>query len=341
MKRLGAMVVAAMVLAVSAAAVPAQAGPLQQERVSATAKWVFHVDVEAMMATDLATTILKQEKVAAEVAKGVKKFVELTGCDPTKDIKAVTAYGATFEKDHGVLIVQASFDREKLLALVTLSEDHKETAYGAVALHQWTDKNSKGRTLYGCLYLKDLVLLASDMDSLKLAVDVLDGKKDNLTKSDLAALLPKDKSIVVAAAKDIELPKGNDQHVPAMFKSLESAAFSCGQADGKATVSVTVVCRDAKDAGNIRNFVTGMLALASMSGAQEENQPPAECAELLKGIVVGGEDKTVTVSGKWDVAVLKKLMDTWYGQRAKAAAPVAPAAPPAPAASPAPPTDGI
>jgi hypothetical protein len=326
MKRLGAMVVVAAVLAMSVAA--AQAGPLQQERVASTAKWVVHVDVEAAMATDLATTILKQENVAAEVAKGVKRLVDVTGCDPTKDIKAVTAYGTTFEKDHGVLIAQAKFDREKLLALVTLAGDHKETAYGAVTLHQWTDKNSKGRTLYGCMYLKDLVLLASDVDGLKLAVDVLDGKKDNLTKSDLAALLPKDKSVVVAAAKDIELPKGDDQHVPAMFQSLTSAAFSCGESDGKATFSLSVVCRDAKAAENIRTFVSGMVALVSMAGAQDENQP-AECAELLKGITVGGNDKTVTLSGKWDLATLKKLFAAWQGAKAKAVAPAAPVAPPA------------
>ena len=59
---------------------------------------------------------------------------------------------------------------------VSNNPDYKQVAYGKHTLHTWTDNND-GKTKVGCFYGDGMILLADKAETLKAAVDVLDGTK--------------------------------------------------------------------------------------------------------------------------------------------------------------------
>src|SRR5688572_16390201 len=100
----------------------AAAGPLKIENVASDAKWVVHLDVEALRESKLGSHLISnflQPKIdETGFLKKANLSIHLT------NISSVTAYGPNFEKDgEGVLLLKTSADVKKDLdTLVGLSE---------------------------------------------------------------------------------------------------------------------------------------------------------------------------------------------------------------------------
>jgi hypothetical protein len=301
----------ALVLPVLLVAGAAFGGGLQKEQVPAGAKWVAHLDVEALVNSQLGQFLLKQ--LAAEgVDEKIKQFAEVFGFDPVKDLKSITAYGNEYVEEHGVAILRGTVNREKILALLEKNEGHKETKYGESTLHQWAEKKTEAvLTRFGCFYGDDLTVIASSMELLKAAVDVLDKKADSLAKGDLAAVLlvPSVGSIAMIAAQDI-VPKENDPQA-AMVKKLQAISAEIGEANKSLYGKIVLVTRNAKDAEDIRKVIDGLLAIVSLAGAQaaDSDATKTQVLAMLKQIQVSGKEQVVNIEASWDVAQVTALLE--------------------------------
>ena len=131
----------------------AQAEPLDLAQVAADAKWVAHLDVDALRAS---TVVEKAWKKGLEMHKDAQahldKLREKIGLDICKDVHGLTAYGKEPGKHTGVLIVHAKLDQKFLLDKAQKAPDHKVTKFESYDLHSWTAKHhGQSRTVWGTL----------------------------------------------------------------------------------------------------------------------------------------------------------------------------------------------
>lgn len=283
----------------------ATAGPFQADRVASTAKWVAHVDVQAAMKTELAKFVMRQPVVAEHVEKAVRRSVAKLGLDPTRDLDSITVYGTGYEPRAAVAIVTGRFDRQKLLALIP-KDGHQQENHGNATVHSW--QNPKGGVSHGCFFNDETLVLANDLDNLKTALDVLTGQADDVSKGELAPLLPvmAAGTIFMMAGRDLQLP---DDRAGGMIRRFVSLAAVAGEDGENAFAQITGQARDVQSAENVRRMLNGLLAMAALSSDQAGDARLSPLAALAGGITVGGQDATVTVSASFKVARLKDVIE--------------------------------
>ncbi|MCL4190817.1 MAG: hypothetical protein KJZ87_03660, partial [Thermoguttaceae bacterium] len=110
--RIGGLAVA-IVLAIAAFS---WAAPLDPKVVSGEAKWVVHLDVDAMRDSSLVRTAYQEFVDKCPLAKVALPALDAAraqiGFDPRTDLHGLTLYGSQVGKEEGVLIVFADANQK-------------------------------------------------------------------------------------------------------------------------------------------------------------------------------------------------------------------------------------
>ena len=155
-----------------------QAAPLDLKQVAADAKWLVHVDVDAIRAS---TVVQKGWDKCMAMDKNAEKHLDMLrdhiGMDLRTDLHGMTFYGKEVGKETGVLIVHAKADQHKLLEMAKMAPEYKVVKSGLLEIHTWTHKHGKMTvTVAGAFVKPDVMVFASCPEELKAALAVLAGK---------------------------------------------------------------------------------------------------------------------------------------------------------------------
>ncbi len=289
------------------------AGPVQDKQVSAAAKWVVHVDVDGFVASGLGQYLIQKGK-DKDLAAKTAKFKDKYGFDPLVDLQSVTLYGEDFDPANGVAIIRAKVDQATLLKQLA-DKDHKELKYGDRVVHQWTQP-AAGRMpagdRFGTFYSDSITVIARSQAVLQHAVDVLDGKADNLTKAK-NSLLPKSPkgTFFVASAVDVALPK-NAKPRRAVLQNISSGSAVAGEDDNGLFYKGQMTAKTAEDATRIQNVIEGFLSLAALLSerAAVSDVPAPDPSALLKGVKASTDDKAVSVEASASLADVQTFIDS-------------------------------
>ena len=135
-----------------------------------------------------------------DMEKHLDKIKDTVGLDVRKDLHGVTFYGKEIGKHTGVAIVQAKFDQKLLLDKAEKAPDHKVVKVGSYDVHTWTHKgHGETRTVAGAFYKDDRLVLASSLDEIKAAINVLDGKASGSPAAPLSDPVPAGATVIVRA----------------------------------------------------------------------------------------------------------------------------------------------
>ncbi|HLA84415.1 MAG TPA: hypothetical protein VJL29_06450 [Thermoguttaceae bacterium] len=293
--------------------VPASwAGPLDVRQISADARWVAHLDVDALRTTQAAEQYLKPLLAKERAQAGLQKLREAGGFDLAADLHGVTLYGTRFEPRRGVVIFHADAVETRLVAFLETQPDYKTTEYGRHAVHSWTDRHSGSHTVIGCLYRPGkssdesvqeplLVLIAHNPSDMRRAIDVVDGK---------AASLDGDDSPLVAGAEQraskkpvvVMLGAGGLAEAALPLKSpvlrqCDMLNVVLGETDGEAFLACRLAAKSDEGAKNIEQVVQGLLAMGRLAGDANEN-----LKKVLETVELSLDGKTVELR--------------WHGQAA-------------------------
>jgi hypothetical protein len=278
----------------------ARAGRLDAAKVSGEAKWVAHMDVEALLASDFGQHILKQIEAGGH-AEGIEEFTEKVGFDPTRDLRSITLWGEDYKPDGGVAIIEGKVDKDKLLKLAAENQGHKTAKYGNYVLQSWTQKPQNALddgVRWGTFYRDDVVIITRDREVLEDAIDTLNDKKATMAGQVAAALVPEASkgAFLSMAASDVpDLPKAGRRG--AWLKKVHSAYAELGEADGRMFMNISASAATEKDAQQFRDMLQGMLAFARMGldRVEENEQPLPLWAPLARAATVGGQGTVVTM----------------------------------------------
>ncbi|NUQ66625.1 MAG: hypothetical protein HUU20_29535, partial [Pirellulales bacterium] len=106
-----------------------QAAPVEFQEIPAGAKWLAHVDVDAMRDTTLVPRAYHQVvQEHPEAERHFEKVREISGMDPRQGLHSLTFCGTKISEEQGILIVKGDFDQARLEEKAKDAPDHEVAA---------------------------------------------------------------------------------------------------------------------------------------------------------------------------------------------------------------------
>jgi hypothetical protein len=269
-----------------------QAAPLESKNVAADAKWVVHVDVDAIRDSHVVQKAFESCPVLKNNSgKCFDMIRDLAGIDLRKDLHGVTLYGPDADRTHAVVIVLSTVNQQLLLDKAAKAADHKVTKHGEIEIHAWTAKHGqKTHPGAGAFFQPDVMVFAASAERVAAAIDVLAGKSPGIAApSPLAGRIPAGASLVIRAVA-IE----GKTKCP-ILKQAESIRIALGENDGKSFYRARLVMKTPEAAAQVQAIQDGFKALISLKCADD-----ADVMKLVEGLKTTVADKTVRI--RWDAS---------------------------------------
>jgi len=269
-----------------------QAAPLETKNVAADAKWVLHVDVDAVRDSLIVKKAFETCPMLKDSGKHFDMIRDKAGVDLRKDLHGVTVYGSDADRTHAVAIVFSTVNDKLLLDKAQHATDHKVTKHGEIEIHSWTQKRGeKSHPAAGAFYKADVLVFAASVQGVAAAIDVLDGKTPGITdpKSPLAGRYPTGATVVIRASA---IPP---QSRCPILKQTESLRIAIGENDGKSFYRARLVMKSPEAASQVSAITEGLKAIVALNFSGD-----AEVMKLVDGLKTTIDGKTVRV--RWEAS---------------------------------------
>jgi hypothetical protein len=268
----------------------AHAAPLQRPHVISEPLWVLHVDADALRPTTLGQHLLA-EMEKPEAQQKFAAFQAIFSFDPRKELHGLTLYGASKAEEDGVLLIHADFDAARLTTLAEGARDHKSTTRGSYTIHNWIDDNKKEKNgvkprTFAAIHGKT-VIFAQKESRIADALDVLDGKKPNLSGNPRFARLGEGSAFLQGAARKMDLP-ANDPNA-AVLRQAKMLTLRLSESQRKVEALLTIEAESEEVATLIETVGRGLLSLMAL----QKEKPEAQ--RLAQGLTVQREAAVVLV----------------------------------------------
>jgi hypothetical protein len=233
------------------------ASTLPKSLIPADAEWVVHLDMEKFKSSHIGNLLIQEKK--GGIKKKAKTFYKQTSIDLLKDVKGLTVYGLGKEKQSTVMCLKGTFDKEYLLGLLEDVEAHKEIAHGNHIIHKWNHSE------YGLFVRDDLIFLAWNEEAIKAALDVVDGKNENISTSSLKPYSDQipENAFFAALVKDISALSGYSSKA-VILKKAGSGLFTLTEKNEILNARIDATAETPKDAANMEQIIRGLMAMAQM-----------------------------------------------------------------------------
>lgn len=274
--------------AVLAMAAAAQAEPLNLKHVSASSGWLGHVDIDAIRDSTVARRLVQRHMEHHKQTDAQLKMLEgLTGINLLTDLHGLTFYGPQIGKHHAVIILHAKMDKGILQGWAERIPKRETGNHGDHAIQSWTHEHRGHKhTVSSAWYGQDRLVVASGVEDLKSALDVLDGKASSVAEdAPLAGNIPAGTTVLFRAVgiSSIECKEP-------LVKQIESFRFVSGEHNGESFHRSRIVTNNAETAGQLKDIAEGMRALLAIHCRGNETGK-----KLVNAANIKLDDKTMTV----------------------------------------------
>jgi hypothetical protein len=284
-----------------------KAGPYDPKVVPADAKWVAHVDVDAVAKSAFWPMIQQRIDANPEVQNGLAQVEQFAGMTIPQDIHSVTVVGSGFEDGDAVLLINAKANQEQLLSGLQMNPAFSSTSHGSHEIISWEDK---GKTNYGSFFSADRIVFGQNKDMVAKLVDVLDGKAEAL-KADSVMAQPTGPGVLAGVASDsiADLAAKKEKNNP-VLKQFQSAWITLGQQGTDVVAKSLFAVGDPKKAEQFKTMAEGAKALGMMAASQENADPGLKLiAPLLAGAQATALGSNVQINWTAPVDQVKQLIE--------------------------------
>ncbi len=267
---------------------------------------VFGMNVQKFVASPLYAQFM--EKHGQEIGADLAEFIASTGVDPRRDVKYVIGAGrAGKQSDTGVVIAVGDFNPAKITEFIKskgtpVSADYK----GANVL--MLPEHAGSKLEKGIAFLSDSEIALGTLDSLHAVLDVrarsLPSIDENATMAGMLETLNPQEMFWFAgdAASVLSRVPAKAPFLPTLT-AVRTVFGTLNLTDANALIGkVTVTAADETAAGQLADFVTGLVALGNLASAQN-----AELAELVKNVQITKRANQFDVALTLPYELLQKL----------------------------------
>ncbi len=284
------------------------AGPLVPERVLPDAKWVLHVDVEAIVNSNIGRMLLNGEmgaKIRAEVSE---EMVREMGIDPLKDLRGVTIFGHSEEETQALVLFSATNAIDAPLArLFEIVPNYSAIREGERVVHTWRDEEE---TVYayaapGAAAGERVVLLSGNIDELRRGILRLEVGGAEVAPA-LKGHTPAPGSFFFVSAEQVPGLIGDDNHASAFLRYAQSVVLDVGEHGNELRATARVTASGAEDATTMLHVVQGMMALGRMAASSEPEMQPL--LKIADGCRVNTDGAALVLSLSLDFATITQVI---------------------------------
>ena len=228
------------------------AAPINQAAIPADAKWLFHIDFDALRASQIGGLVRKD--IEAEHGQQIEGMSTLFGTDLLDDVYGATLYGPDADEANAVALIHVKYDKDKLLALLKMGETYAETDYQGKTLYHWHD-DKRDREQVGAFINNEIIAISQTDAAVTGVLDLMDkGTSKSLANSKDNPLTglstPPQGAIVMVAADGLsQLADGNEQ--AAVLKNSKMMAVIAGETGGNLKLTVDLIAETAESATQI------------------------------------------------------------------------------------------
>jgi type II secretory pathway component PulC len=276
---------------------------MQFKEVSADAKWLAHVDVDAMRSSAVMKKLGDECLEGGRLGKCFDKMTQQCGMDPREDLHGLTLYGTKIARGHGVLIIRADMDRDLLVEKAKKAPDYRTVKHRSYEIHTWTQRKSgQERKAAGALHKPDVLVLASSVGLLEKALDVLDGRVAGLKAGEkpLAAEVPKGTMFL---ARAMEIRKSPVAETHPLCSQLSGFDYAEGEHEGRWSGYLTFTAENEEVAERVESALKGLRAVLWL-----EAKPAPKLQQLLDKVDFDQDGEVVTAKFKSPVEEVAAAM---------------------------------
>jgi hypothetical protein len=254
------------------AAPPVEESSPQLSAVPPDAQWALYIDVQKLISSAMFKALV-DEKETAKIQGKADEFLGKLRIDPKKDLKGVMVFGLGKEDD-AVVALSGKFDRAHLVGLIKAETTHKELPYGKYTIYRWDDDE------LGAFAADDLVLLGENEQSIKQALDAIEGRKRDAAPPVLARVL-KDfpNAIMVFGINSISGLLGEHDR-PVILTKMTSAGGALAESGEDVSLQVSITAESAQVAKDVEQAIRGLIAIANLQLKESDAQAFAQAIKI-------------------------------------------------------------
>lgn len=275
------------------------AGPLQPVHIAADARWLIHLDVEALLTTTVGQTLAREaiEPKMTEVAAALKHHLNFEF--DWRRIRSLTLYGAEYggpERLRGVMLMDTDLD----LAAGFAAALQKQAALGHAQdgdLQLLEDGPQPlyciKEDLYVALQPGAPAILGKARRTTLKARSVLVGGAPNLNSSSspLTWLLPPGRNHFLLVAAEGFSDAAPDAPQARVFKMADALQFTLAESGDLVQAALNLTARTPETAQQMQQVIQGMTALIALS--QMDNP---DLQRLVSGLRASVRDRQLELS---------------------------------------------
>ncbi|MGE5610511.1 MAG: hypothetical protein ACM359_14770 [Bacillota bacterium] len=290
-------------MALALASSLARAAALDPKQVPADAKWVLHVDFDALKESSIGKLILKELEKKDEFQQGILNIELWAGVKLPQDLHDVTLYGKTFDNKTVVVLIRGTIEPAKITNLLQMVSQFNSTKHGERDVYSWQDK---GKQLYGSLHGSTLIISGGSQENLDAALDLLDGKGEALKASSGLATGAAAGTLVYVAGDGLsELKQAKNP----MVNQAETARLSLREQGDQLLLNAAVTAKTAQFAEQMRASLEGIKAMVTLAASNENADPKAKAvAAALQTLTAKSQDKTLNIECRVSTSSLVTLL---------------------------------
>jgi hypothetical protein len=284
----------------------AEAAPFQPARISASAAWYLHFDIEHFNSLNLGR-LLQGENAPANVKRRLQRLQESVGIHLLRDIADIALFGEDSSGAHGVAEFSGRFNIQQIEARMAMHPGYRTFPSEKLRIHQWNDPQT-GEPLFLCFFQSDLVLIASNLPLVQNAIAILEKRAPSMTSDRLPSGSSSATDFLVAAQRQ-------NAGSTSFFGNVRTTSLHIAEAANGNIQGRLVLLTDSEPiAETTRQTVQGLILAATVAADQSP-----EWAAIARAATVETVKSQVIIRFYCPPALAVKLIDQALMPKASAA----------------------
>jgi hypothetical protein len=291
----------------------ARAGALDPKYIPADAKWLVHVDVDALLKSQTYAMVIKEveQSQGKDFLKQLAQYGEAIGTRIPDDIRDATLIGNGFDEKSAVLVVHAKMDKDRLIGMAKVMKEYTSSAYGGKEISNLpVNIDGDAGTVSGTLLADDVLVLARTPKQVERMIDLSAGKEKPAPAGNILAKGVDGAEVMIYLAADSFAEVQKQYPVSPILGQVSSARVGLSEkADDVVIKAILDMTSDdvAKQGKGALEGLKAMVNLAAMDPEQDEETKVF--AQLMKRSATRVEGNHVIVDWPVPLATVRGLIE--------------------------------
>lgn len=314
---------------------PASAAPPDRAHMPEDAKWVIHLDLEALSKTNLAEEARAERPQMTQLVR--RWLQDRFGINPREDLQSLTMFSNSYEEHTGAMILRADYDPAKVKAALEQRPDVQQESWGGHTLYTFsgdgldllatgadpaqgperTDRQTaqqeraaqaaageprQTKPMTVALIDGKTAVVASSPERAKAAVSLVRGEAGTLAEDSPLLSELDESAMAYGAAIDLDQIEQRGGIFP-ILSQHERAYWCVSATDNGVEGKLKLHAKSEEVAEHMKTWLEGSIAFGQVWAADSEN-----LKKLVDNREVSRDGKVVEITGHGDTQTISAAM---------------------------------